>query len=258
MTDDNGLYEPDPPVADEDPDAFSGGYRIRSDQTWDLARAAYLQGETADSVCFRFDLSLGAFRERARKGGWRRCDQPDREPLPVSAEDDVDFDAGYAELAEHALRQLRRAVARGRASAAASWMRLHDRLSARVREIEAAETAARKTATAATTVARPLPVAMEQVKERLDARRREAEAYVARRDGASAVELAASVAARVGDLARRLAAADPRNGVARDALDQELDRLSAEIRAVRIPDDPDLPDVVCDPSASGPPFFDPP
>lgn len=237
MLDENGLYDPRPREDDDASPRDHGGYRVRSDATWDLARAAYLEGETAESVCFRFDLSLGAFRERARKGGWRRCDQPDRAPLPVTAEDDVDFDAGYAELADHALRQMRRAMARGRASAAATWMRLHDRLSQKAAEAEAE--AARTDA-----AARPVSVAMEQFNERMEARRREAEAYVARRDGASAIELASSVGVRVGDLARRVAATDPRDGVARAALDQELARLQAEILAGRIPDDPDPPHAV--------------
>lgn len=235
MRDDHGLYDPRP-YEDEDvgaPDA-GGGYRIRSDGTWDRARSAYLERETAESVCFRFDLSLGAFRERARKGGWRRCDQPDREPLPVTAEDDIDFDADYAELATHALRQMRRAMARGRASAAATWMRLHDRLSSKAAEAQAAEVKARA-------VPRPVSIAVAQFNEGMEAQRREAEAYVARRDGTSAVEMASSVAVRVGDLARRMAAADPRDGVGRAAIERELDRLQAEILSVRFPDAPDLP-----------------
>lgn len=251
MHDRDDLYslDPDrdePPGDDGGVRSSASGYRIRSEAVWERARGAYLEGETAEAVCDRFDLSLGAFRERARKGGWRRCDQPDREPIPVSALDDVDADADYGELADHALRQLRRAMARGRASAASSWMRLHDRLTARAAEdAKRAEAAARKAA-----APRPHSVAAERVLEQIAARRREAEAYVARRDGASATELAGSVALRVGDLARRIAATGPRDGVARAAIDRELDRLGAELRAVSIPqgavipDDPDDPDAV--------------
>ena len=238
------MIDPDDLCGTRPDDAASphGGYRIRSDETWDRAREAYLDGEAAESVCARFDLGLSVFRERARRGGWRRCDQPDREPIPVSALDDVDDDADYGVLADHALRQLRRAMARGRASAASSWMRLHDRLTAKAAEAaRQVEAAARKAAPP-----RPHSVAAEQVLERIEARRREAEAYVARRDGVSATERAGAVALRIGDLARRIAVAGPRDGVARAAIDCELDRLRGELRGLSGPDDPDDPDAVFD------------
>lgn len=46
------------------PPAPRGGYRIRSDETWARARDAYLAGETAEEVAFRFDLTLGSLRRR--------------------------------------------------------------------------------------------------------------------------------------------------------------------------------------------------
>ncbi len=167
MRDEDGLYDPRP-IEDERPDpaAAATGYRIRSDATWALARDAYLGGETAQGVCDRFDLSLGAFRERARNGGWRRCDHPDPDPLPVDASDDVDPDAGYAELADHALRQLRRAMALGRASAAASWMRLHERLLARA-EAEAGD--AREVARRAEVAQRPASPALQAFRDQMAA-----------------------------------------------------------------------------------------
>ncbi len=221
MRDENGLYDPRP-YEDEDDIASAasslapseiagpgGAYRVRSGDTWDLAREAYLAGETAESICARFDLGLSNFRERARQGGWRRCDQPDREPLPVDAGDDIDFDADYAELAEHALRQLRRAMARGRGSAAASWMRLHDRLLARAKETAAAE---RKAAEAA------------------QARRRDES--LARLDAAS------DAAQNIERLALRIAAADPRDSAGRAAIDAELARLDATLKGA-LADKPD-------------------
>ncbi len=254
MTDLTDIHAPRP-----DDDDRGGGYRIRSEATWTLAREAYLDGATAEEACDRFDLSLGAFRERARKGGWRRCDQADPEPADAPgpdgtpfAGDDLDPEAGYDVLADHALRQLRRAMARGRASAAASWMRLHERLTLKAQEAEAQARAAARRAEDAAAPRGPASMACVQLEEQLQARRREAEAYVARRDGAGVVEMASSVALRASDMARRVAALDPRDGVARAALEQELDRLNRDIidEAGRlmagIPDDPDDPDAVFD------------
>lgn len=185
-------------MRDEDDLPEPAVYRVRSTETWDLARDAYLSGETAAEVCARFDLGLSAFWDRARRGGWRRSERPDPQPLPLDADDDIDFDADYGRLAEDALRQLRRAMARGRASAAASWMRLHDRLTARAREQAQIE---EKAAAAASTAApaRPVSVAVERFRERVEAERREAEAYVA-----------------------------ARNGVARAPIETELSRLDAQ------------------------------
>ncbi len=173
MRDEDSLYDPRPIEDDQPPHAPAGtGYRIRSDAVWAQARAAYLDGETAEGVCDRFDLSLSAFRERARRGGWRRCDQPDGEPRPVDAMDDVDgcsieMGASYAELADHALRQMRRAIARGRASEACSWMRLHERLLARAEaEAQAAVQAARR----AEAAARPVSPELRALHDRVAAR----------------------------------------------------------------------------------------
>ncbi len=47
-------------------------YKIRSPQTWDLIRAAYVSGETAASLAERFDATEDAIRNRARKEGWTK------------------------------------------------------------------------------------------------------------------------------------------------------------------------------------------
>ncbi|MCA3700537.1 MAG: hypothetical protein IOB84_12240, partial [Brevundimonas sp.] len=52
------------------PPARRGGYRIRSDETWEKAREAYAGGETAEEVAFRFDLGLSTLHARAREEGW--------------------------------------------------------------------------------------------------------------------------------------------------------------------------------------------
>ncbi|MES2860106.1 MAG: hypothetical protein V4701_01465 [Pseudomonadota bacterium] len=73
---------------------------------------------------------------------------------PQSAVDGIAIDAGYAELAAHALNQLRRAMARGQASVACGWMRLHERLSAHA---EAERQAERRTTIDAEPSRRVLP-----------------------------------------------------------------------------------------------------
>lgn len=187
-----------------------GGYRIRSDETWARARDAYLAGETAEEVAFRFDLTLGSLRHRARIENWRRADQhdPDHEHRLDDRWGHIGDDEGYAALAERALFQLRRAMAQGRGGAAASWMRVHDRLTARA-ELEEAREA--KKATQAAEAAR------------LVAERAAAEVRAAT---AARVEANHALIRDLGTAARQSASVAPGDAVARAALDAELDRLS--------------------------------
>lgn len=238
MIDENGLYDPreiDDEADDDAPAPSPGAYRVRSETTWDLAREAYLGGETAESVCARFDLGLSGFWDRARKGGWRRCDRADPLPLPVDAGDDIDFDAGYAELADHALRQMRRAMARGRASAAVSWMRLHERLGAQ------AEREARETRVA-------------EARARMRTRTRVDDARP------DAIDAVSDAALSIEAIARRLTVGGPLDGAGRAAIEVELARLDADLRRAGSgqsgtgpetasgtgtePDEPDTPDAV--------------
>jgi hypothetical protein len=173
------------------PPAPRGGYRIRSDETWARARDAYLAGETAEEVAFRFDLSMATLRERARKEGWRRADQDD--PEAEERLDDrwghISDDEGYASLAERALYQLRRAMAQGRGGAAASWMRVHDRLIARAEIEEArkakAEAAARRMAETAAADTLALARAHAEVRAEADQGRLRALTGLARQLAAS-------------------------------------------------------------------------
>lgn len=122
-------------------------YRIRSPLTWAAARAAYLEGEAAESVCARFDLGLSAFRRRAREEGWRRADQPDPpETNPDDADPDGDEDFDPMDLASLAWRRAGRAMVRGRSAEAARWLRLHETLiaSERARERHAAQAEGRR------------------------------------------------------------------------------------------------------------------
>jgi hypothetical protein len=213
-----------------------GGYRIRSDETWARARDAYLAGETAEEVAFRFDLTLGSLRHRARVENWRRLDQEDPDGSGYRSErgssllepgegrlDDprldnrwghIGDDEGYAALAERALFQLRRAMAQGRGGAAASWIRVHDRLIARAELEEARE--ARKAAQAAE--------AARLVAERAAAEVRAATAARAEANHALIRDLGTAV--------RQSAAIPPGDAVARAALDAELDRLSRASEAL--------------------------
>lgn len=47
-------------------------YKIRSQETWDLIRAAYLGGESARVVARRFDVTPWAIERRASREGWTK------------------------------------------------------------------------------------------------------------------------------------------------------------------------------------------
>lgn len=101
--------------------------------TWDLARRDYLDGDPAELVCDRYGMSVSTLRDRARREKWRLCDQPEPDSASVPDEDpEGDAPVDCAALAGDALVRVRRALRRGRAAEAASWMRLHDRLTARL------------------------------------------------------------------------------------------------------------------------------
>lgn len=128
-------------------------YRIRSEETWDQARAAYLAGEPAESVCARFDLGLRTFRARAADEGWRRGDQPDPEPFEY---DDPDVEIDEAELCRMARSRMAQAARRGLVSEALRWARFAEAVA---RQAEAEDRRARQEA-------------REQSREDLDQNRR--------------------------------------------------------------------------------------
>lgn len=99
-------------------------YRIRSPETWDRAREAYLAGETAESVCSRFDLSLRTFRACAADQSWRRCDQPDPEPFEIEEDAEVDDEVSDADLRRLARDRMALAARRGLVGEALRWARL--------------------------------------------------------------------------------------------------------------------------------------
>lgn len=105
------------------PNPTADGYRIRSDDTWDAARRDYLAGDTAGAVCARYDLREGTLRHRAAREGWRRSDAPDPDPVDLEAET-ADGLPDLDDMARHVMVRLDRAVRRGRAAEAASWLRI--------------------------------------------------------------------------------------------------------------------------------------
>jgi len=129
LDDDDPDDRPDPGLS-PDPDlsadpAQTAGYRVRSDAVWAAARRDYLAGDTAEAVCDRYQLKSGTLRARAAREGWRRSDMEDVWPAPQD-EDDGPRDAAppdLAQMAAQALMRLDRAVRRGRAAEAASWLR---------------------------------------------------------------------------------------------------------------------------------------
>ncbi|MBN8527819.1 MAG: hypothetical protein J0M36_01120 [Caulobacterales bacterium] len=112
-----------------DPEDFAAP----SDSLWDHARREYLAGMTAVSICQRYGVSLSSFRLHARVGGWRRIDQPASDIPPEAGEYHPDDDVSFADLAEEAFLNIRRALGAGRAAEASSWMRLYDKLADRAR-----------------------------------------------------------------------------------------------------------------------------
>jgi hypothetical protein len=113
---------------------------MRSPETWDAARAAYLAGESAQSVCERFDLGLSALRDRARREGWRRADAPDPDP---AADDDLFDDQAplpsRQEMMDTLWRIAARALRRGRTAEAHRCLAAHARLVEQARADQRAE-----------------------------------------------------------------------------------------------------------------------
>ncbi len=114
---------------DPDPDQrHHPGLRIHPPETWEMARRDYLAGHSGPAVCARYGLGLAAFRNRAAAGGWRRIDQPAPMPVtPIEVDGNLD-EASYFDLAELAAIHLREAIVNGRATEAATWLRIHFRL----------------------------------------------------------------------------------------------------------------------------------
>lgn len=99
----------------------------------DHARREYLSGVKATTVCQRYGMSLSSFRAHARAGGWRRMDQPQCEAPPEFGEYHPDDNVSFADLADQAFLNIRRALGAGRASEASTWMRVYDNLADRAR-----------------------------------------------------------------------------------------------------------------------------
>ena len=113
-----------PPVGGDlmDDPAGDTGYRVRSEATWAAARRDYLAGDAAEAVCARYDLKLGTLRSRAAREGWRRSDIEDVWPDPQDEAPDAS-PPNLTQMAAQALMRLNRALQRGRAAEAASWLR---------------------------------------------------------------------------------------------------------------------------------------
>lgn len=100
---------------------------------WDHIRREYLSGVKAAHICQKWGISLSSFRMHARAGKWRRIDQPIGDVLPEPGEFHPDDEVSFADLADQAFLNIRRALGMGRASEASTWMRVYDRLCDRAR-----------------------------------------------------------------------------------------------------------------------------
>lgn len=78
-------------------------------------------------------MSLSSFRLHARVGGWRRIDQPVCEVPPEFGEYHPDDVVSFADLADQAFLNIRRAIGSGRAAEASTWMCVYERLADRAR-----------------------------------------------------------------------------------------------------------------------------
>lgn len=116
------------------------GPRVRPPETWEAVRAAYHAGESAQSVCDRFGLSLSAFRTHARREGWRRTDMP--EPEPDALIDDDAPAPTREDMMETAWRMAARAIRRGRSGESQRWLAVHARLAEQARADRRTESAA--------------------------------------------------------------------------------------------------------------------
>lgn len=113
-------------------DGLGGNY-------WDHARREYLAGVKATLICQKYGMSLSSFRMHARAGGWRRIDQRACEVPPEFGEYHPDDEVSFADLADQAFLNIRRALGSGRAAEASTWMRVYDRLADRARSEVMAE-----------------------------------------------------------------------------------------------------------------------
>ncbi len=102
--------------------AVSG--RVRTGETWAIARQMYADGATASEVMERLGIGRSAFYERARREGWLRRDQID-EPLRDEYDLNPDqLERGAAEMAVEAWACVCRAIDRGRLAEARGWTRV--------------------------------------------------------------------------------------------------------------------------------------
>jgi hypothetical protein len=107
--------------------------RAADGNVWGHARREYLSGVTAAAICQRYGMSMASFRAHARAGGWRRIDRDECGVPPEPAEYHRDDDVSFADLADEAFLNIRRAMGARRAAEASSWMRLYDKLADRAR-----------------------------------------------------------------------------------------------------------------------------
>lgn len=104
-------------------------YRKVSAETWDLARAAYVGGQSARSVCERFGLGEANLRKKARLEGWTKRDWADTRGVIDGGVMSASTSAQVLALPEDGdlmatvLRRAREALTAGRGSEATSLIK---------------------------------------------------------------------------------------------------------------------------------------
>jgi hypothetical protein len=112
--------------------------RAAPQEVWDKVRLGYLAGLSAPACARRHGVGVSTLRQKAQRAGWRRADQPWREPTPLDPDDEglalevaIDGDLDRLEpvdLAQVAERRMTRCVLRGDAAGALRWRRVRDAL----------------------------------------------------------------------------------------------------------------------------------
>lgn len=102
------------------------GSRSGPEDIWRQAREDFQRGDSAKAVCMRYDLGKSTFWARASFEGWRRSDQPAQALVAPIEGDPADLLA--KDLKEMARVRLAYALAAGRASEAAGWLKVYNGL----------------------------------------------------------------------------------------------------------------------------------
>lgn len=125
--------EPQPPAEPAPAPEPHMGRPTYPPEAWAKARQFYVSGLPASSICEQLGMSESGLRQRARREGWRRADQPWIPPIDDGAELEARHDGvidriELLDLADVAFTRMKRAVLRGSAAEALRWKQVAEML----------------------------------------------------------------------------------------------------------------------------------